>query len=136
MKLFYVTSSDILKSACYTNTTTTTTVPFIQIQLQLQQCLFIQIQLRLQQCLLHKYNYNYNSAFYINTTTTTTVPFKQLQLQRQHSFSSKMCWCCANNKDHQRMMVDPMLMIVQNLGFQTAVTPTAVVLWCYTVLGL
>ena len=32
-----------------------------------------------------------------------------------------------NNKDHQRMMVDPMSMIVWNLRlFQTAVTPTAV----------
>ena len=31
------------------------------------------------------------------------------------------------NKDHQRMMVDPMFMIVQNLrSFLTAVTPTAV----------
>ena len=32
------------------------------------------------------------------------------------------------NKDHQRMMVDPVLMIVQSLrSFLTAVTPTAVV---------
>ena len=32
-----------------------------------------------------------------------------------------------NNKDHQRMMVDPMFMIVQSLrSFVTAVTPTAV----------
>ena len=32
------------------------------------------------------------------------------------------------NKDHQRMMVDPMFIIVQNLTlFLTAVTPTAVV---------
>ena len=31
------------------------------------------------------------------------------------------------NKDHQRMMVDPMFMIVQSLrSFLTAVTPTAV----------
>ena len=31
------------------------------------------------------------------------------------------------NKDHQRMMVDPMFMIVQSLNsFLTAVTPTAV----------
>ena len=31
------------------------------------------------------------------------------------------------NKDHQRMMVDPMFMIVQGLrSFLTAVTPTAV----------
>ena len=31
------------------------------------------------------------------------------------------------NKDHQRMMVDPMLLIVQNLwSFLTAVTTTAV----------
>ena len=31
------------------------------------------------------------------------------------------------NKDHQKMMVDPMFMIVQNLRlFLTAVTPTAV----------
>ena len=30
------------------------------------------------------------------------------------------------NKDHQRMMVDPMFMIVQNVrSFLTAVTPTA-----------
>ena len=33
-----------------------------------------------------------------------------------------------SNKDHQRMMVDPMLMIVLDLrSFLTAVTPTAVV---------
>ena len=32
-----------------------------------------------------------------------------------------------SNKDHQRMMVDPMFMIVQSLrSFLTAVTPTAV----------
>ena len=32
------------------------------------------------------------------------------------------------NKDHQRMMVDPMFMIVQSLrSFLTAVTPTAVI---------
>ena len=31
------------------------------------------------------------------------------------------------NKDHQRMMVDPMIMIVQSVrSFLTAVTPTAV----------
>ena len=34
---------------------------------------------------------------------------------------------CTINKDHQRMMVDPMFMIVQNVrSFLTAVTPTAV----------
>ena len=37
---------------------------------------------------------------------------------------------CSNirsSKDHQRMMVDPMFMIIQNLGsFLTDVTPTAV----------
>ena len=33
----------------------------------------------------------------------------------------------ALNKDHQRMMVDPMFMIAQNFrSFLTAVTPTAV----------
>ena len=32
-----------------------------------------------------------------------------------------------SNKDHQRIMLDPMIMIVQNLGlFLTAVTPTTV----------
>ena len=32
-----------------------------------------------------------------------------------------------NNKDHQRMMVDPMFKIIQNLrSFLTAVTTTAV----------
>ena len=41
-------------------------------------------------------------------------------------------YCCmsqgdTNNKDHQRMMVDPMFMILQSLrSFLTAVTPTAV----------
>ena len=35
--------------------------------------------------------------------------------------------CALINKDHQRMMVDPMFMIVQSLrSFLTAVTPTAV----------
>jgi hypothetical protein len=34
---------------------------------------------------------------------------------------------CHGNKDHQRMIVDSMLMIVYNLrSFLTAVTPTAV----------
>ena len=41
-----------------------------------------------------------------------------------------MTECCDGvklNKDHQRMMVDPMFMIVQSLmSFLTAVTPTAV----------
>ena len=33
----------------------------------------------------------------------------------------------SGNKDHQRMMVDPMFMIVQSLrSFLTAVTPTVV----------
>ena len=42
---------------------------------------------------------------------------------------------CNTNKDHQRMMVDPMFMIVKNLRLfltavtPTAVTPTAVILW-------
>ena len=35
----------------------------------------------------------------------------------------------SSNKDHQRMMVDPMIMIVLSLrSFLTAVTPTAVTL--------
>ena len=35
----------------------------------------------------------------------------------------------SDNKDHQRMMVDPMLMIILDLrSFLTAVTPTAVAL--------
>ena len=42
-----------------------------------------------------------------------------------HTEASLQGW--HNNKDHQRMMVDPMFMIVQSLrSFLTAVTPTAV----------
>ena len=41
--------------------------------------------------------------------------------------SLEYCQCQTPNKDHQRMMVDPMFMIIQSLRlFLTAVTPTAV----------
>ena len=41
---------------------------------------------------------------------------------------NKISWY-NNNKDHERMMVDPMFIIIQNLRlFLTAVTPTAAAL--------
>ena len=48
----------------------------------------------------------------------------------QNPYSTKplqKIYCYSLNKDHQKMMVDPIFLIVQNVrSFLTAVTPTAV----------
>ena len=56
----------------------------------------------------------------INTTKTKTMHFN---FTKNYQFGNRLHL----NKDHQRMMVDPMFMIVQSFrSFLTAVTTTAV----------
>ena len=65
----------------------------------------------------------------------SSVLFPQITLRAGWIMSDTTNSSDETNKDHQRMMVDPMYMIVQNLRLflttvtPTAVAPTVVILW-------